>query len=273
VRGAVTWVDTHAHLDDAARDGTLDAVLARADAAGVSRVVAVGGNPASNALAASLAAARPGRVFAAAGLDRDQAGAAPDVDALAGWWARPGVVAAGEMGLDYHYRPESAPEQRRLFERQFEAAMAAGKPAIVHSRGASADTLAIVSAVLARAARHPSLPGVLHCFTEAPDFARALLDLGFCIGFSGIVTFRNADALREIAARVPADRLLLETDTPYLSPVPLRGRTNEPAHLVHTAEVVARVRDVPLEELAASTRRNAARLFGWDGTPLAGTGR
>jgi len=167
----------------------------------------------------------------------------------------PHAVAIGETGLDYHYEPEAAELQQQSFRLHLEAARLTGKPVIVHTREARADTLALL--------REASLPqaGVLHCFTEDWEMARAALDLGFYISLSGIVTFRNADALREVARQVPADRLLVETDSPYLAPIPHRGKANLPQYVREVAEFLAQLRGVSFEQLAEQTTANFRSLF------------
>lgn len=253
----VTFTDSHAHFDTFVETGMLDDILRRAAAAGVSRMVAIGGGPESNARAARLAREHPDRLRAAVGYDRDLAGSETPMDPLLELLREPGVAAVGETGLDYHYAPETAPVQRELFARMLDAARTAGRPVVIHSRDADDDTVELLR-------RHaPPRGGVLHCFTGGLGFARRLLDLGLYIGFSGIVTFKNAESLREVARFVPGDRLLIETDAPYLAPVPHRGKTNEPAWVVHVAEMLASVRGVALEEVARQTAANAARLFGF----------
>lgn len=179
----------------------------------------------------------------------------PVLDWLLGELQHPHVVAIGETGLDYHYEPEAAQMQQQSFRLHLEAARLTGKPVIVHTRAARADTLGLL--------REAALPqaGVLHCFTEDWDMAKAALDLGFYISLSGIVTFRNADALRDVARRVPADRLLVETDSPYLAPVPHRGKANLPQYVREVAEFVAELRGAPFEALAERTTANFKTLF------------
>lgn len=186
-------------------------------------------------------------------------GAEPALDWLLGELAHPKVVAIGETGLDYHYEPESAALQQASFRLHLEAARITGKPVIVHTREARADTLTLL--------REAALPqaGVLHCFTEDWEMAKAALDIGFYISLSGIVTFRNAEALRDVARQVPADRLLVETDSPYLAPVPHRGKPNLPQYVREVAEYLAVLRGVSYESLAEQTSSNFKRLF-----PLAG---
>lgn len=252
-------VDSHCHLDRldlAAHDGSLDAALAAARARGVQHFLCIGVS-ADNAGAVRSLAERYADVDCSVGvhpLDLEQ-GEAPALDWLLGELNHPHVVAIGETGLDYHYEPEAAELQQQSFRLHLEAAKITGKPVIVHTREARADTLALL--------REAALPqaGVLHCFTEDWEMAKAALDIGFYISLSGIVTFRNADALREVARKVPADRLLVETDAPYLAPIPHRGKPNLPQYVREVAEFLAMVRGERFEDLAAQTTANFKRLF------------
>lgn len=252
-------VDSHCHLDRldlAAHDGSLDAALAAARARGVQHFLCIGVS-ADNAGAVKSLAERYTDVDCSVGvhpLDLEQ-GEAPALDWLLGELNHPHVVAIGETGLDYHYEPEAAELQQQSFRLHLEAAKITGKPVIVHTREARADTLALL--------REAALPqaGVLHCFTEDWEMAKAALDIGFYISLSGIVTFRNADALREVARKVPADRLLVETDAPYLAPIPHRGKPNLPQYVREVAEFLAMVRGERFEDLAAQTTANFKRLF------------
>jgi TatD DNase family protein len=168
----------------------------------------------------------------------------------------PRVVAIGETGLDY-FRVEGATDwQRERFRTHIRAARECEKPLVIHTRAAAEDTLRIM-----REERAEEAGGVMHCFTETWDVAQAAMDLGFLISFSGIVTFKNAQALKDVAARVPLDRMLVETDSPYLAPVPHRGKPNEPAWVLHVAQEVARLRGIALEEVARATTGNFFRLF------------
>lgn len=256
-------IDSHCHLDRldlAAHGGSLDAALDAARAAGVGHFLCIGVS-ADNAATVKGLAECYADVDCSVGvhpLDLEP-GAAPALDWLLGELAHPKVVAIGETGLDYHYEPESAGLQQASFRLHLEAARITGKPVIVHTREARADTLALL--------REAALPqaGVLHCFTEDWEMARAALDIGFYISLSGIVTFRNAEALREVARQVPADRLLVETDSPYLAPVPHRGKPNLPQYVREVAEYLAVLRGVSYETLAEQTSSNFKRLF-----PLAG---
>lgn len=256
-------IDSHCHLDRldlAAHGGSLDAALDAARAAGVGHFLCIGVS-ADNAATVKGLAERYADVDCSVGvhpLDLEP-GAEPALEWLLGELAHPKVVAIGETGLDYHYEPESAALQQASFRLHLEAARITGKPVIVHTREARADTLALL--------REAALPqaGVLHCFTEDWEMAKAGLDIGFYISLSGIVTFRNAEALREVARQVPADRLLVETDSPYLAPVPHRGKPNLPQYVREVAEYLAVLRGVSYEALAEQTSSNFKRLF-----PLAG---
>ncbi|MDD4025190.1 MAG: TatD family hydrolase [Kiritimatiellae bacterium] len=254
------YYDTHVHFSGSAADTAL--MMARAAAAGVGRMLAVGGNPELNAGAVAAALAYPERVRLALGFDRDQAGAvAPDehMEILRGLAASRELAAVGETGLDFHYRPESAAAQCDLFAAHLRLADEWRLPVIVHTREAEAATLSVLDET---AWRGEGLRGVAHCFTGDKKFASELLERSLAISFSGILTFRNAEVLRASAAYVPEDRLLIETDTPFLAPVPLRGRRNEPAFVARVAACLADVRGVTVDRIAAVTRENAERLFG-----------
>lgn len=254
--------DSHLHFD--ALDDPPAAVVDRAVAAGVTHMVAIGGDEEADRFALEVARTHPAHVRATAGYDRDRAGSAVDVDALRTRVAEPEVVAVGETGLDYHYEPDSAPAQCALFEAMLDVAAQAGKPVVVHSRDADDDTLALLRAYAAVWRGAAGQLGVLHCFTRSLRFARAVLDLGLYVSFSGIVTFRNAPDLRDVAAMVPLERMLIETDAPYLAPVPHRGRRNEPALVPHVAACIADVRGVAPDVVAEHTRLNALALFNWN---------
>lgn len=252
-------VDSHCHLDRldlSAYGGSLDAALHAARGRGVGHFLCIGVS-AENAAAVKRLAEQYVDVDCSVGvhpLDLES-GATLALDWLLGELAHPRVVAIGETGLDYHYQPEAATLQQQAFRLHLEAARITGKPVIVHTREARADTLQLL--------READLPqaGVLHCFTEDWEMARAALDLGFYISLSGIVTFRNAEALREVARQVPADRLLVETDSPYLAPVPHRGKSNLPEYVRDVAEFLAGLRGVTFDSLAEQTTANFRRLF------------
>ena len=205
--------------------------------------MAVGGSEELNA--AARCAETP---YRALGWDRDQAGRdLPSVD-------YDGVTAVGEIGLDYHYTPETRAAQRALFARQLDLARTRGLPVVVHTREADDDTLGLLREIPSK--------GIIHCFTGSRPFCGRLLDLGFFVSISGIVTFKAAENVRDVARYIPGDRLLIETDAPYLAPVPRRGQPNEPAFLVHTARFLADLRQTPVEALAAQTAANAAAVLG-----------
>ncbi|WP_210014500.1 TatD family hydrolase [Pseudomonas palmensis] len=252
-------VDSHCHLDRldlAAHGGSLDAALDAARARGVGHFLCIGVS-ADNAAKVRALAARYPDVDCSVGIHPlDLApGEAPALDWLLGELNHPEVVAIGETGLDYHYEPEAAQLQQASFRLHLEAARLTGKPVVIHTRAARADTLTLL--------REAALPqaGVLHCFTEDWEMAKAALDLGYYISLSGIVTFRNADALRDVARQVPADRLLVETDSPYLAPIPHRGKPNLPEYVRDVAEFIALVRGERYEQLAQQTTENFRRLF------------
>lgn len=254
----VTVIDSHCHLDmDFAADRA--AVLARARDAGVSAMVTIGasGPFAANHEAVALAAAHP-EIHATVGVHPHEAAAVDDavLDRVAALAAAPKVVAIGETGLDYHYEHSPRPAQREAFARFVQLARRLDLPLVVHLREADDDAVDVL-----RAERGGDVGGVIHCFSGDAASARRFLDLGFHISFSGIVTFKTADALRDAARVVPADRLLIETDAPFLAPVPWRGRRNEPALVVQTAAALAEVRGEPLADVAQTTAANTRRVF------------
>ncbi|HSD59550.1 MAG TPA: TatD family hydrolase [Burkholderiales bacterium] len=249
-------VDSHCHLDFPELAADLPAVLANMAANGVGQALCVGVSLENFPLVRDLAETYS-QLFASVGVHPDhQEGEEPTVDRLLGLSAHPKVVAIGETGLDYYRLQGDLEWQRERFRTHIRAAKRAHKPLIIHTREAAADTLRVMREENAGEAR-----GVMHCFTETWDVARAALDLGFFISFSGIVTFRNASALREVARLVPLDRLLVETDAPYLAPVPYRGKINQPAYVLHVAEEVARLRGVDLDAVAEATTTNFQKLF------------
>lgn len=252
-------VDSHCHLDRldlAEHSGSLNAALEAARLRGVGHFLCIGVS-ADNAGAVKTLAEQHDDVDCSVGIHPLDVtpGEAPALDWLLRELDHPKVVAIGETGLDYHYEPEAAELQQASFRLHLQAANITGKPVIVHTRGARADTLTLL--------REAALPqgGVLHCFTEDWEMARSALDLGFYISLSGIVTFRNANALRDVARQVPADRLLVETDSPYLAPIPYRGKPNLPQYVREVAEFLAMLRGESYDDFAAMTTANFARLF------------
>lgn len=253
-------IDSHCHLDMLApvkAGGGVDGVLAAAHAAGVAEFLCVGVHPDSQAEMLELVGDRTG-VWCSAGVHPSaEVGSEPDVATIVGWCHDPRIIAVGETGLDYHYVEAVTPErQRERFRRQVRAARETGLPLIIHTREARADTLAIL-----REERAAEVGGVFHCFTEDRDTATAAIDLGFTVSFSGILTFRNAAPLRTLARELPLESLLVETDAPYLAPVPMRGKENEPAFVRHVAECIARERGVDLDVVASATSANFRRTF------------
>ena len=249
--------DTHCHFETSDRD-EIAAILSRAKAAGVEKVLAVGGSPALNdaaMIAASLGGSRMSlpSVVCAVGFDRDQAGRADVSEVLNSRFPTRGFAAWGEIGLDYHYSPETRREQMELFAGQLEEARRRDLPVVIHTREAAADTIALLKEIPSR--------GVIHCFAGDPVEAKAYLDLGFYVSISGIVTFRAADNVRASALVVPDDRILIETDSPFLAPVPMRGKANEPAFAAYTCEFLAKLRGVAAEDFAELTFGNAERAF------------
>ena len=252
--------DTHAHFPEEREK--IASLLDRAFAADVTQLMAVGGSSALNRaalLAAEIAGteARP-RVRLALGLDRDQAitsgGPCPRYDFSCIIDNRPKLSALGEIGLDFHYAPETAKAQCDLFAAQLELAKELNLPVVIHTRDANDATLGVLD-------ENDYHNGIIHCFTGSVPFERQLLDRGFMISISGIVTFRAAENVREAARYAPDDRLLVETDSPFLAPVPMRGSENEPAFLVHTVQFIAKQRKVDAETLAVLTTANAERIL------------
>ena len=248
------FYDTHAHFGDA---DDVEAIYARAAAAGVTRILAVGGGEALNRNALRTA----GRV--ALGWDRDQLDrVAEQMGVLPGLLDahRDRVAAIGEIGLDCHYEPQTLRAQCALFAAQLALADEKGLPVVIHTREADDATRGVLDEVPWR--HGDRLRGVIHSYTGGPKFAGQMLDRGFMVSFSGIATFKSAEEVRASARYVPDDRILVETDSPYLAPVPLRGRPCEPAFVVHTAARLAQARGMDLEVFAARTTANALQLFG-----------
>ncbi len=251
-------VDSHCHLDFPDFADDRDDVVARARAAGVGRMITICTRIRRFAQVRAVAETYPD-VFCSAGTHPHNAGEETDAT-LADYLEaarHPKVVAIGEAGLDYHY--DFAPRDAQLagFRLQIEAARRTGLPLVIHSREAEADTEAILRQEMARG----RFEAILHCFSSSAELARAGLELGLYVSFSGIVTFRRSHELRAIAASIPVDRLLVETDAPYLAPMPHRGHRNEPAYVVDTARILAEVRGVDYDTLARQTTANAFRLF------------
>jgi TatD DNase family protein len=251
--------DTHAHLDDEQLRADVEGVVERAAAAGVSRVLAVGTTATSSENCLKYAGRFPG-VWSSAGIHPNHAAeaAAGDWDAIVRLAAEPRVVALGETGLDLYWKDTPLSVQQDYFDRHIRLSQTTGLPLIVHLR----ETASEILGMLREAVKRGPLHGVMHSFTDTAEQAEEFVTLGMHISFAGMVTFKKSDDLRAVAAKIPADRLLVETDSPYLSPEPFRGkRPNEPARVVHTAECIAKVRGLSLEELAQQTTANARALF------------
>jgi TatD DNase family protein len=247
-------VDSHCHLDyadPAARAG----IVARARSAGVATMVTIGTKFAEAPVLQAIAAGDPD-IWCTVGTHPHEAAAEQGVSVadLVALTHDPKVIGIGESGLDFHYLHSPRAEQEHAFRIHAQAAQAAGVPLVVHSREADAETVAILR-------DEKAASGVIHCFSTGRVLSEGALDLGFHISLSGIVTFKTAGLLREIARELPLDRLLIETDAPYLAPVPMRGKPNEPAFLAHTAAFVAELKGISLEELARITSDNFFRLF------------
>lgn len=257
------FVDSHAHIDGPEFDADRDEAIQRARDAGVSTILNVGtGDPHSGAFerAVELAEKHDG-IYTAVGVHPHDArlyddAAEEKIRRLAASSSR--VIAWGEIGLDFHYDNSPRDVQMEVFKRQLRAARDLNLPVIIHTREAEPETIEILRAEW----QDSGLPGIMHCFSGSSQLAQDALEIGFLISFSGIITFKKADALRDIAKQVPLDKLLIETDCPYLTPVPFRGKRNEPAYVVEVARCLAEIRGVTLEEIEQITERNFSALFG-----------
>jgi TatD DNase family protein len=253
-------IDSHCHLDSADFDEDRDAVIERAIAAGVEHMLAIGTGQGPPDLEAGLRlAGKHPAFFATVGIHpHDAAKAKPDdFKRLGDLLAHPKVLAVGEIGLDYHYDFSPRDVQKSVFIEQMELAASSKKPIVIHTREAWDDTIALIE-------QHwtpRGIGGIMHCFSGSPEEARRAIDLGFYLAFGGIVTFPKALAVQESAKSAPRDRILLETDAPYLAPVPKRGKRNEPALMVHTARKLAELRGESYEELCNATTENFRRLL------------
>jgi TatD DNase family protein len=251
-------VDSHCHLDFPDFAAELDAVVARAHAAGLAKIVTISTRVRRHGEVLAIAE-RFENVFCSVGTHPHYAHEELDVNAgdLAEQARHPKVVGIGEVGLDYHYDNSPREVQERGLRTHIAAARETGLPLIIHCRDADAD----MERILTEEMRQGVFPAVLHCFTGGRELARTGVALGAYVSFSGILTFKKSDALRAIAAELPADRVLVETDAPYLAPQPWRGKRNEPAYVVETARVLAQCRSVSAEEIARQTTENFFRLF------------
>ena len=252
-------IDSHAHLDYAELSDDLEGVLARAAEAGVSHIITIGVKLTTADRPKALAEAHD-NIWCSVGIHPHEAGSEPDaanIDAILASADHPKCVAIGEAGLDYFYDYASPKQQEDSFRAQIAVARCLDLPIIVHARDADSD----VAAILENEMEKGAFRGVLHCFSSGAELAERAIDIGFYISFSGILTFNKAEELRLIATNIPEDRILVETDSPYLAPVPYRGRPNEPAYTAHTLEKLATVRGKRPVEMAHITRKNTLRLF------------
>jgi len=251
-------VDSHCHLDFPDFAPELEAVVARAEAAGVGHMVTISTRVRRHAQVLAIAERFP-NVTCSVGTHPHHAHEELEITAeeLIARAEHPKVVAIGEAGLDYHYDNSPRDAQEQGFRTHIAAARATQLPLVIHAREADEDTARILEEEMGKG----PFPAVLHCYTGGPDLARRAIALGHSISFTGIVTFRNSAALREIAGSLPADRFLVETDAPYLAPLPYRGKRNEPAYVVEVAKVLAEVRGVSADEIARQTSENFFRLF------------
>jgi TatD DNase family protein len=251
-------VDSHCHLDFPDFADEREAVIDRARAAGVGTMLTICTKITEFPSVRAIAESDPS-IWCTVGIHPHEAESQPDIDTerLVEFTRHPKVVGIGECGLDYHYDYAPRERQKTVFRTHARAAIEAGVPIIVHTREADDDT----AELLAEESGAGALAGVLHCFTSGRALALSALDLGFYVSFSGIVTFKNAEDLRDVVRAVPLDRMLIETDAPYLAPVPKRGKRNEPAFVAHTAAFVAGLKGVSTETLAEATTENFHRLF------------
>jgi TatD DNase family protein len=255
IHSGAALVDSHCHIDFPELAADITGVLDRMASNGVTHALCVSVNLEDFPRVLKLAREHP-NIFASAGVHPDHAGAEPSESELRSAGSDQRVVAIGETGLDYYRASGDLEPQRERFRRHIRVARALGKPLVIHCRQAADDLLRIMEEEGAASAG-----GVMHCFTESWDVAARAMAMNFYISFSGIVTFRNAEALREVALRVPLERMLIETDSPYLAPVPHRGKTNEPAFVRHVAEAIAQLRGLPVNDIGAATMANFRKLF------------
>ncbi len=255
--------ESHAHYDDRRFDADRDALLDSLAAGGIGYVVNVGANIASTKASLALAEKYPW-IYASAGVHPSDVGELDEEKfaQLSELCGHEKCVAVGEIGLDYYWEkaPEVRENQKYWFRRQLDLAREKGLPVIIHSRDAAQDTLDIM-----REMHAGDIGGVIHCFSNSPEFARIYVDMGFYIGIGGVITFKNAKTLREVAAQTPLERILLETDCPYLAPEPNRGKRNSSLNLTYVGAEIARVKGVPCDEVVETTCENAKKLYRIDG--------
>lgn len=256
VQSLMFLIDSHCHLDFPELAENLPECLTNMHSNGVQRALCIGVDLEHAERVIALAENNP-MLFASVGVHPEYTdGEEPTVQRLLALANHPKVVAIGETGLDYHWHPDKPEWQRERFRTHIRTALACQKPLIIHTRQSAADTLQILKEEGAG-----QVGGIMHCFTEGWDIAEQALALGFHLSFSGIVSFKNATTVKEVASKTPLDRLLIETDAPYLAPVPFRGKLNQPAYVRHVAEAIADLRGEPLSAIAETTTENFFRLF------------
>lgn len=256
------YIDSHVHLEMPQFDTDRDEVIQRAQDAGIHMMLNIGSaEPATDSLRRAFdLVERHDFMYTSVGVHPHEAMQVTEsyYETLVTAAAHPKVIAWGEIGLDYHYDNSPRDIQRQVFRRQIDLARSINRPVLIHTRAADEDTIAI----LRGAAAQGPLRGILHCFTGGEALARTAVEMGFLISFSGILTFKTAQDLRDIAARLPLDRVLIETDCPFLAPVPHRGQRNEPAFVIEVAKTLGQLHAVPAEEIARKSTENFRRLFG-----------
>ena len=244
------FIDTHCHLTDE-YDGGVDALIARANAAGVNALICATAEGTDIKPALQIANTHD-NIFVTCGIHPDHTDLNPYDFLTDNILNHPKVIGVGEIGLDYHYTPETRKAQIKLFETQIEIAHKHNLPVAIHTRDSDEDTAAILS---------NETPGVMHCFTSGWDLAKTMLDRGFYFSASGILTFKNAESIRETFAKIPMDRIVIETDSPYCAPVPYRGKVCEPAFVIETARVLAQIKNLQIEDLETILFENTQRLY------------
>ena len=244
------FIDTHCHLTDE-YDGGVDAVVERAKNSGIGAMVCTTADPKDIKPALNIAQNHE-NIFVTTGIHPDYAGTNPYEYLTDAILNNPLVIGVGEIGLDYHYNPQTRPQQIELFEKQLAIAHAHNLPVAIHTREAEDDTAAILT---------DKNHGVMHCFTSGWDLARVMLDRGFYFSASGILTFKNSESVRETFAKIPIDRIVIETDAPYCAPIPYRGKTCEPAMVIETAKVLAQIKNLQIEDLENILLENTKKLY------------
>ena len=244
------FIDTHCHLTDEYEGGT-DAVIARAKSAGIDAMICATADPKDIKPALEIAA-KYNNIFVTTGIHPDYIDANPDEYLTDETLNHPQVIGVGEIGLDYHYNPQTRTQQIELFEKQLAIAHAHNLPVAIHTREAEEDTANILT---------NKYHGVMHCFTSSWDLAKVMLDRGFYFSASGILTFKNSESIRETFTKIPTDRIVIETDAPYCAPVPYRGKTCEPAMVIETAKVLAQIKNLQIEDLENILLGNTKKLY------------